>query len=286
MVNVFDFMKDLPSSKRLLVSDLLFAEYKCPMSQTRYDMWSHHNYFVYVIKGKKKWFAGDHEVLAKADDCIFVKKGAHSIYQYFDDEFCSLFMFVPDQFIKDTLQENQIIIPQNEDKTDPSPILRVETNEILKTYFLSFLSYISNQMSPDKRLAELKFRELIMLVSSGAGNKSLSDYFQSLYNTTLPSIQSVMESNYTYPMSLHEFARLSNRSLSAFKRDFTDVYGTTPGKWLRKRRLDYSRYLLEQTGKTVTEVVMDSGFKNISHFSRAFKEQFGISPAHHKKTPK
>ena len=60
MLNVYDFMKELPPpDKRLVVNDLLFAEYKCPLSETRYDMWTHHNYFVYVIKGKKKWFAGE-----------------------------------------------------------------------------------------------------------------------------------------------------------------------------------------------------------------------------------
>jgi AraC-like DNA-binding protein len=279
MVNVYDFMKDLPPEKRLSVNDLLFAEYKCPLSETRFDMWTHHNYFVYVIKGKKKWFAGDHEVLAQAGDCIFVKKGAHSIYQYFDDEFCSLFMFVPDQFIRDTLLGKQVNFNVLDDKTDSSPILRVQTDDVLKTYFYSFLSYISKTGSPDKKLAELKFRELIMIVASGSGNKSISGYFLTLLDTTRPSLQSVMESNFTYPMKLEEYARLSGRSLSTFKRDFKEIYGTTPGKWLRQKRLDYGRYLLEQTDKSVTEVMLDCGFKNNSHFSRAFKEQFDTTPS-------
>ena len=68
MINVYDFMKSLPPTKRLSVNDLLFAEYKCPLDDTRFDMWTHHNYFVYVIKGKKKWFSGDHEALAEAGD--------------------------------------------------------------------------------------------------------------------------------------------------------------------------------------------------------------------------
>ncbi len=272
-------MQDLPSSKQLSVNDLLFAEYKCPLSETRFDMWTHHNYFVYVIKGKKKWFAGDHEVLAREGDCIFVRKGAHSIYQYFDDDFCSLFMFVPDQFIKDTLLEKQMTAEIQNDDTDLSPILRVQTDEVLKTYFFSFLSYISKPGNPDKKLAELKFRELIMIVAGEPANKSISGYFLNLCKTARPSLQSVMESNFTYPMNLDEYARLSGRSLSTFKRDFKQIYDTTPSKWLRQKRLDYSRYLLKQTDKSVTEVVFDCGFKNTSHFSRAFKEEFGKTPS-------
>ncbi|MEX0721548.1 MAG: AraC family transcriptional regulator [Balneolaceae bacterium] len=277
-------MKELPSTKRLSVNDLLFAEYRCPLSKTRFDMWSHHNYFVYVMKGKKKWFCQDQEVVAQAGDCIFVKKGAHSIYQYFDDEFCSLFMFLPDEFIRDTLLENQSDVDVNNDKTHSSPILRVQSNKMLNAYFYSFLSYISNARSSDKNLAELKFRELVLIINSGSGNDSISSYFLSLFKTARPSLQSVMESNFTYPMKLEEYARLSGRSLSTFKRDFKQVYNKNPGKWLIQKRLDYSRYLLEQTDKSVTEVVLDCGFKNSSHFSRSFKKQFGITPFQHKKT--
>lgn len=282
MVNVYDFMKDLPPSKRLSINDLLFAEYKCPLSETRFDMWTHHNYFVYVIKGKKKWFSADCEILAGEGDCIFVKKGAHSIYQYFDQEFCSLFMFVPDQFIRDTLLENRIDVDVGDGETDPSSILRVKTDEILTTYFLSFLSYISKADRPDKKLAELKFRELILTVTSGSGNESISGYFQTLCNTARPSLQSVMESNFNYPMNLEEYARLSGRSLSTFTRDFKEIYDTTPGKWLTEKRLNYGRYLLGNTDKSVTEVVLDCGFKNTSHFSRAFKEQFDKTPLEYK----
>ena len=284
MLNVYDFMKDLPASKRLIVNELVFADYKCPLSETRFDMWSHHNYFVYVMKGKKKWFAGDKEVMAGEGDCIFVKKGAHSIYQYFDDEFCSLFMFVPDHFIKDTVISNRIEISVNDLEPDPAPILRVQINEILQSYFLSFLSYISNSGQPEAKLAELKFRELIMIVATMRENAAIAGYFHELCNSSRPPLQSVMESNFTYPMKLDEYARLSGRSLSLFKRDFKKIYNTTPGRWLTRKRIEYGRYLLQKTDKSVTEAALDCGLKNHSHFSRVFKDQYGISPVEAKKT--
>ena len=288
MLNVYDFMKDLPDAKRLIVNDLLFADYKCPLSENRFDMWTHHNYFVYVISGKKKWFSGDTEVVAQAGDCIFVKKGAHSIYQYFDDDFCSLFMYLPDDFIRDTLLENKLEMQAGNKDDTPSPILRVQTDERLTAYFYSFLSYISKSTPAvsDKKLAELKFRELIMILASGPGNSAVTGYFQEVCNSAKPSLQSVMETNFNYPMSLEEYARLSGRSLSVFKRDFRESYNTTPGRWLTQKRLEHGRYLLKNTGKSVTEVVLDCGFKNISHFSRAFKKQFGNTPLQIKKTSK
>jgi AraC-like DNA-binding protein len=93
-----------------------------------------------------------------------------------------------------------------------------------------------------------------------------------------------MECNFYFPMTLQEYAKLSARSLSAFKSDFKELYGMSPGKWLKKKRLVYSRYLLKHTEKSVTEVVFDSGFQNTSHFSREFKNEYGCGPLSFRKS--
>jgi AraC family transcriptional regulator, exoenzyme S synthesis regulatory protein ExsA len=55
MDNFFDFIKEFPPKKRLRVNELLLVEYHCPIDEPRFDIWSHHNYFVYVINGIKRW---------------------------------------------------------------------------------------------------------------------------------------------------------------------------------------------------------------------------------------
>ena len=72
---------------------------------------------------------------------------------------------------------------------------------------------------------------------------------------------------------------LSHRSLSTFKRDFRKYYNQSPGKWLSQKRLDYSAVLLKNPALNVSQVALDCGFEDLSHFSRAFKEKFGTSPA-------
>ncbi len=44
--------------------------------------------------------------------------------------------------------------------------------------------------------------------------------------------------------SVNELAELTGRSLSAFKRDFQDVFETTPHQWLLQRKIDYAEQLL------------------------------------------
>ena len=129
-------------------------------------------------------------------------------------------------------------------------------------------------------LLDLKFREIILTIADNPANKALLSYFSTLLQEPQTvSLQRVMEDNFCFNLKLEEFARLGARSLSAFKRDFQRLYKTTPGKWLMEKRLSHANYLLTHQGKSVTEAAFECGFENASHFSRAFRQRFGTSPA-------
>jgi AraC-like DNA-binding protein len=92
-----------------------------------------------------------------------------------------------------------------------------------------------------------------------------------------------MDDNFSFNLKLEEFARLSARSLSAFKRDFQYTYQTSPGKWLMEKRLNHAMHLLTNVNKSVSEAAFESGFESLSHFSRAFRHRFGTPAATLKK---
>ncbi|BAD57907.1 AraC family transcriptional regulator [Nocardia farcinica] len=56
--------------------------------------------------------------------------------------------------------------------------------------------------------------------------------------------------------------------------------GTTPRTWLYDLRLARARTLLLDTDRTVADISVQVGFRDVSHFSRAFRRRFGASPAH------
>jgi len=79
-------------------------------------------------------------------------------------------------------------------------------------------------------------------------------------------------------MPLDKFSYLTGRSLTTFKRDFNKIYGATPQRWLTKRRLKLAHYLLSESKQKPVEVYREAGFENLSHFSYAFRKQFGYAP--------
>ena len=75
-----------------------------------------------------------------------------------------------------------------------------------------------------------------------------------------------------------ELADLCQISLRTLERHFQKHYGCTVSKWLRDLRLKQAYAgLLE--GKPVKEVAFDTGYKQMSHFSRDFKSYYGLPPS-------
>ena len=123
-------------------------------------------------------------------------------------------------------------------------------------------------------------KELVLGIVTSRSNPALSFYFRSLANSEGPSLPGIMEANFRYRLSLEQFARLCHRSLSSFKRDFRKHFNESPGRWIQQKRLDFAAALLRSADHmNITDVVFESGFEDVSHFSKAFKNRFGKSPS-------
>ena len=88
----------------------------------------------------------------------------------------------------------------------------------------------------------------------------------------------MMETYFLQKKTLEELAFLCGMSLSVFKRKFKAHFATTPGKWLRSRRLEHARSLLSNSSMSVAEICYDSGFESPSSFIRLYKHHFGVTP--------
>ena len=68
------------------------------------------------------------------------------------------------------------------------------------------------------------------------------------------------------------------RLRATFKRDFKKLSDLTPGKWLIRKRLEVAYDMMREGGWKIADVYTKVGFKNQSHFSTAFKRQYGMAP--------
>lgn len=129
---------------------------------------------------------------------------------------------------------------------------------------------------------------LAMIVSSEFqhGRIRTSSDNQSVANRRLLKLKSarvsaaieVMEQYLEEPLTLEEVSEKAQVSRRQLERLFRHHLGCSPGKYYLDLRLDFARSLLLQTEKPVTDIAFASGFVTLSHFSKSFRQRFGISP--------
>ncbi len=72
-------------------------------------------------------------------------------------------------------------------------------------------------------------------------------------------------------------------SVPHFQRIFKENVGTPPMTYLHDLRLEKARELLETTFKNISEIRYEVGIRSNSHFTRDFKEKFGLTPTEYRK---
>jgi AraC family transcriptional regulator, exoenzyme S synthesis regulatory protein ExsA len=270
LFNIYEKIKADPKHfKQFRAKEALVTQYDCPLDTNLAELWSQHNYVIFVVEGIKIWHTPQGAFTLKKGDCVLVRKGASIVEQFFDAVFCLMVFFIPEDFIYAVLQSKQKLMARQ--LSTYTSVIPIEPSPFVSSFFHSMNAYFSADLVPDPALLEIKFRELVLTIADNPRNEMLLSYFSSiLHDAPELSLQRVMEENFCFNLKLEAYARLCNRSLSAFKRDFLQIYGIPPGK--------HAKYLLVNLNKNATDAAFESGFENVSHFSRAFKDYFGQSP--------
>ncbi len=279
MLNLYEAVRRNPSYSKLELGGILFAEYTCGITAKKLPNWTETDYLVHVVSGKKTWHTADGIWRAKAGDTLFFKKGATIAEQHFEEDVCLLMLFIPDALLRGTVREVSAALSlKAAASAPPRTALRVENDVALAALFQSMRTYLAAKEKPPEPLVRLKLKELVMSILTSGTNSELAVYFRRMGASDSPPVAEIMEANFCYNLALEEYAKLCHRSLSSFKREFQAEFRESPGKWLLQRRLDYSATLLRDSPMNVTEVAFESGFEDVSHFSRVFKARFGVPP--------
>jgi AraC-like DNA-binding protein len=88
-----------------------------------------------------------------------------------------------------------------------------------------------------------------------------------------------MDRAYAEPLDVRTVAAVAHISEAHFIRSFRHAFGETPHRYLQRRRVERSMFLLRETDRSITDVCFDVGFMSLGTFSRTFREIIGETPS-------
>ncbi|WP_247600329.1 AraC family transcriptional regulator [Priestia flexa] len=285
LIKVPKGMSNEPITQSIIkMNGLTVIESCLPTKKTKGRMFLEDHMLLFVLQGRYLLEFGNHSYLVKEREMLLIHKSIVVSYEKFSDESSDDLLEYMMFFLKDDLLDEFIKMTKLHSSFSSKviPISVYPMNERLTGYIDSLKPILKDSNKVQEGLVKLKLLELLYDVAD-TDEKFLYQFLQ-LRHIERKNISHVVEENIFNPVSIDDLAYLSGRSLSTFKREFKEIYNSTPHKWIRNRRLDKASELLSHTPLSITEVCFSTGFENTAHFSRVFKERFGISPSLYKQS--
>ncbi|MCD7909375.1 MAG: AraC family transcriptional regulator [Clostridium sp.] len=234
---------------------------------------------IYLYSGQQVIEERGEKITIQPGECVFVRRD-HRIQMHKQPAGEQQYQGISLTFKRNLLREfynkmDKNDIPRNVSVAKES-IFRIAPRPDITSLFQSLTPYFDTDVQPTEEILHLKLQEGIYTLLNTDKN-----LFPILFDFTEPwkiDIMEFLNENYMYELSMEEIAAYTGRSLATFKRDFAKISEMTPQKWLINKRLKVAYEKLQNEGKKVSDVYVEVGFRNISHFYAAFKKQYGFSP--------
>lgn len=266
-----------PEVKKILVDGLscvIYKEIKGPVYHKEGYVSTHA--LIVVRKGQlraenDKGFLGHVE----QGQMIFLPKGLYYISDILPERevFEAMVFFFDEDLIRNFV--NSIDLKLKKEKCVTHLIMDV--NKDIHVYIDSLMSLYSNKQN-DRSLTKLKLLEFLHLIKATQTTNCFLDSLATLNNKERIGLHAFMVANFSKPLGIEDYAYLTGRSISTFRRDFIAQFGISPKHWLIEKRMERAVELLSTGQMNIAEVASESGYENISHFIKAFHKRYGLPP--------
>lgn len=269
---------DYSKSMVFQYSDVFFAHYF--NNEVRCHKMLENHTFVYVYAGELLVEENSKQTKIRGGQCVFIRKDNRVTLTKKasgNEQYKAITMVLTRNFLREFYQKvNRNELPSETQRFKQSLIKLPKTPEI-ESLFQSMTPYFDSVIKPSEQIMRLKMQEGVYSLLNIDKN-----FYSCLFDFTEPwkiDIIDFLEKNYMYDFSVEDIANYTGRSLASFKRDFKKISPLPPQKWLIEKRLKiaHDKILIDKV--RVSDIYLEVGFKNLSHFSTAYKKQFGFSPS-------
>ena len=256
-----------------IAPDIKLSEFTGKFFKT--EVMFEHHILVWFISGETKIIQADAVFTFNAGDVFLIPRNQlTTVINYPKDgkPHKAVAMYLTLKKLKDFYSTHKAI-----GRTHPlQKVYSFNKHPLLESCLASLIHYFDLGENLPLDLADIKIKEAISILRSI--DRSVDGILADFEEPGKINLSDFMERHYMFNMSLNRFAYLTGRSLATYRRDFVRIYQTTPQKWLQKKRLQLAHYHIVEKQRKPSDVYIEVGFENLSHFSYAFKNHFGYPP--------
>lgn len=242
------------------------------------ELFERHFKLIKVLSGYAILSCKDNTITVNNGEFAFITPGGFSKIKMFPSKnypFRLICLNFTDKFLQEYSRHN----PTNVDspmKLD-SCFQKVKSEVWLESLYASLSCYIMHKDMPDETIVTSKQNECLHILRTRH-----KDIFHAMFSKSSDSridLVKFINENYMYNAPLKRFAELSGRSLSTFRRECISLSGMPPTKWILQKRLETAYQKLTCENARPSDIYWELGFETLAHFSRKFKEKYGIPPS-------
>ena len=253
--------------------------YSCYVSRSREgEQFVPEHTFSYQISGTLALNDGNKEYVFRAGDFRFIKRN-HLLKFIKQPPDGGEFKTVSIYFDQETLRNFSMEYgyTAGDHRSDEASIVALQSSPLYKSYMDSLIPYDRLNDPGHAKLLSLKVKEALLILLQA--NPELACVLFDFAEPGKIDLEAFMNKNFHFNVEMRRFAYLTGRSLATFKRDFEKIFHSSPHRWLQQKRLQAAHYLIKEKGKKPSDVYLEVGFEDLSHFSFAFKKTFGVAPS-------
>lgn len=239
--------------------------------------------FIFFDSGSTKINAPYEQKTINKEDAVLLRCGTYfsELLPTLEQEVYDILVFhLPREIIRQVYSEH---FPVSSKSNRETFIHQVDTSQILHEFIKGLQLYFDNPALVTEQLLRLKIQELIHLLLKTRNIDTLNELFSDAFSPVEVSMKQVVYSHIFTDCSVSDLAMLCNMSPSTFKRQFSKVFNDTPSNFLKNKRLEKAKELLQHNHLSIGEIAFETCFYDTAHFTRSFRKKFGYSPTEYRK---
>lgn len=241
--------------------------------------------FLYVIDGVGETVSEVEKLRIPTSESVLMKCGNYITKMLTSPKsanFQAVIVHFHTDILKKVYENDMPLFLKKKDSRYTVSLSKIKATPLIARYIEGLLFYFDHPELVNDDLLILKLKEIILLLLQTDDYKNIDQILSSLFSPATHSFKQVIEAHCYSDLTIEELADLTNFSISSFKREFRRIYNDSPANYLRNKKLDKAAELLRNSDQRITEVAYNSGFNELPHFSKCFKDKFGLSPSAYK----